>query len=47
MHVAYSRDRTYKDVGTRRQLFIDDDVIAVVKNVTRRLHSPKSIPQIR
>ncbi len=41
MHVAYSRDRAYKDVGTRRQLFIDDDVIAVVKNLTRRLHSPK------
>ena len=40
MDVAYTRDKVYKDVGNRRQLFIDDDVIAVVKNVTRRLHSP-------
>ena len=44
MHVAYSRDKVYKDVGSRRQLFIDNDVIAVVKNVTRRQHSPEKHP---
>ena len=41
MAVAYSADRVYKDVGDTRQLFIDDDVIAVVKNVTRRQHTPQ------
>jgi len=44
MYVAYSRDTVSKDVGTTRQLFVDDDVIAVVKNVTRRLHSPRKHP---
>ena len=44
MHVAYSVDKVYKDVGDSRQLFIDDDVIAVVKNVTRRQHSPAKHP---
>lgn len=45
MYVAYARDRVFKDVSTRRQLFIDNDVIAVVKNVTRRQHTPKKHPQ--
>ncbi len=44
MHVAYLPDKVYKDVGTRRQLFIDNDVIAVVKNLTRRQHGPKKHP---
>lgn len=44
MFVAYRRDQIFKDVGTTRQLFVDDDVIAVVKNVTRTLHSPKKHP---
>ena len=44
MYVAYSEDKVYKDVGTTRQLFIDDDVVAVVKNVTRRQHSPVKHP---
>ena len=47
MYVAYSRDTVNKDVGTRRQLFIDDDVIAVVKNVTRRQHTPVKHPDNR
>ncbi len=44
MFVAYRRDQIFKDVGTTRQLFVDDDVIAVVKNVTRTPHSPKKYP---
>lgn len=44
MFVAYSRDKVYKDVGNTRQLFIDDDVVAVVKNVTRRQHTPRKHP---
>ena len=44
MFVAYRRDQIFKDVGTTRQLFVDDDVIAVVKNVTRTPHSPKKHP---
>ena len=40
MYVAYSRETVSKDVGDRRQLFIDNDIIAVVKNVTRRQHTP-------
>ena len=38
------RDKVYKDVGNTRQLFIDDDVVAVVKNVTRRQHTPRKHP---
>src|SRR3990172_7335231 len=45
MYVAYAPDKVYKDVSTVRQLFIDNDVIAVVKNVTRRQHTPKKHPQ--
>ena len=44
MFVAYSKDWVYKDVGTKRQLFIDDDVVASVKNVTRRQHTPEKHP---
>ena len=44
MFVAYSRDKVYKDIGTTRQLFIDNDIVAVVKNVTRRQHAPKKHP---
>jgi hypothetical protein len=40
MNVAYAADRVYEDVADTRQLFIDDDVIAVVKNVTCRQHTP-------
>ncbi len=41
MWVAYPEDQRFKSVGDRRQLFIDDDVVAAVKNVTRRQHTPK------
>src|SRR3989304_3873162 len=44
VYVAYSPGTVSKDVGSRRQLFIDDDVIAVVKNITRRQHSPEKHP---
>ena len=50
MWVAYSEDQRYKNVDDRRQLFIDDDVVASLKNVTRRQHTPKkhrSNPLIR
>ena len=40
MFLAYAPDRIAKDIGSDRQLFIDDDVVAVVKNVTRRFHHP-------
>ena len=40
MNVAYTEDKVYKDVGDTPQLFIDDDVVAVVKNITRRQHTP-------
>ena len=44
MFLAYAPDRIAKDIGTDRQLFIDDDVVAVVKNVTRRFHHPVKHP---
>ena len=40
MYIAYSPDKIHKDIGQTRQLVIDDDLIAVVKNVTRRQHAP-------
>jgi len=42
--IAYSRDWQYKDIGDRRQLFIDDDVIACVRNVKRTQHSARKHP---
>ena len=45
MYIAYSRDKIAKDVGNTAQLFVDNDVIAMVKNVTRRLHSPTKHPE--
>jgi hypothetical protein len=42
--VAYRRDRQYKDVGCRRQLFVDDDVVACVRNVKRTQHAPRKHP---
>ena len=44
MYLAYSPDKIHKDIGQTRQLFIDDDLVAVVKNVTRRQHTPKKHP---
>ena len=44
MHVAYSSETVSKDVASTKQLFIDNDVIAVVKNVTRRQHRPVKHP---
>jgi hypothetical protein len=40
VNVAYSPDRFYKDIADTRQLFVDDDVVAFVHNVTRTQHSP-------
>ena len=44
MYIVYSEDKLFKDIGTTRQLFIDDDVIASVMNVTRRQHTPRKHP---
>ena len=44
MFIAYAQDKIFKDIGTSRQLFIDDDVVASVKNVTRRQHTPRKHP---
>ncbi len=44
VYVAYREDKVYKDVGDTRQLFIDDDIVAVVRNITRRQHTPVKHP---
>ena len=44
MFAAYSRNKVFKEIGTIRQLFIDDDVIAGVTNVARRQHVPTKHP---
>ena len=44
MIIAYSREWQYKDVGSCRQLFLDDDVIACVRNVKRTQHTPEKHP---
>lgn len=42
--ISYSRDRQYKRIDGRKQLFFDDDVIACVRNVTRTQHRPTKHP---
>ena len=44
MYFSYSREHAFKEVGETRQLFLDDDVIASVQNITRRRHSPRKHP---
>ena len=44
MFIAYNNQRVDKPIGSCRQLFVDDDVIAAVKNVTRRQHTPRKHP---
>jgi hypothetical protein len=44
MIIAYSREWQYKDIGDRKQFFVDDDVVACVRNVKRTYHSPKKHP---
>ena len=44
MYYSYSHEHAFKEVGETRQLFIDDDVIASVQNITRRRHSPRKHP---
>ncbi|MBM4435793.1 MAG: hypothetical protein FJ029_00870 [Actinobacteria bacterium] len=44
MYLAYAPDSKEKQVGTTVQLFIDDDVVAVLKNVTRTSHQPDKHP---
>ena len=44
MYFSYSREHAFKEIGQTRQLFIDDDVIASVQNITRRRHSPRKHP---
>ena len=44
MFIAYDNQRVDKPIGSYRQLFVDDDIIAAVKNVTRRQHTPRKHP---
>ena len=44
MVIAYSRERQYKDIGHARQLFVDDDLVARVRNVKRTQHIPRKHP---
>ena len=44
MYFSYSREHAFKEIDDSRQLFIDDDVIASVQNITRRRHSPRKHP---
>jgi hypothetical protein len=44
MVIAYSRERQYKEIGHAQQLFLDDDLVARVRNVKRTLHSPRKHP---
>ena len=45
VYLAYAPDKMYKDVADRRQLFIDDDVVAAVQRITRRQHTPEKHPE--
>ena len=41
MSVAYSEDQVFKYIGDSRQLFLDNHMVAAVKNLTRRQHTPQ------
>ena len=41
MYIAYSREFQYKKIENTRQLFVDDDVVACVRNVKRSRHAPQ------
>ena len=38
--IAYSKESAYKRIDHKKQLFLDNDVIGVVKNVKRSVHEP-------
>ena len=38
--VAYSKESAYKRIDHRKQLFLDNDIIGVVKNVKRSVGEP-------
>ena len=38
--IAYSKESAYKRIDHKKQLFLDNDVIGVVKNVKRGVHEP-------
>ncbi len=44
MIIAYAREWQYKDIGSRKQFFVDDDIVACVRNVKRTYHSPRKHP---
>lgn len=44
MYILYSQNRALKEITTTKQLFVDDDIIANVRNVTRRTQTPKKHP---
>lgn len=39
-YIAYSKDRAYKRIDGRKQLFLDNDIIAVVRDIKRTFHQP-------
>ena len=39
-YIAYSKDKAYKRIDGRRQLFVDNDVIAAVRHVKRSYQEP-------
>jgi hypothetical protein len=42
--ISYSRERQYKRIEDRKQFFVDDDMIACVRNLTRTQHAPVKHP---
>ncbi len=41
--IAYSRESAYKRIDHKKQLFLDNDVVGVVKNVKRGVHEPAKL----
>ena len=43
--IAYSREKQYKLIDDKKQLFFDDDLVDVVKNIKRTYHEPVKHPE--
>lgn len=43
--IAYSLEKGYKRIGHHKQLFLDDEIVGVVKNIKRTFHEPAKHPQ--
>ena len=44
-NIAYSLAKGYKKIDSKKQMFLDNDLVAVVKNIKRTLHEPSKHPQ--